>query len=41
MFEVVMVPAFMPLMATGRVINDEDVNVPPYPLALDDVIANE
>jgi hypothetical protein len=40
MFEVVMVPALMPLTAAGRVINGCDVNVPPYPLAFEDVIAN-
>jgi len=40
MFEVVMVPALMPLTAAGRIVNDEDVNVPPYPLAFEDVTVN-
>jgi len=40
MFEVVMVPAPMPLMAAGVVVNDCDVNVPPFPLAFEDVTVN-
>jgi hypothetical protein len=40
MFEVVMAPAPMPLMAAGVVVNEEDVNVPPYPLAFEDVTVN-
>jgi hypothetical protein len=40
MFEVVIVPALMPLTAAGRIVNEEDVNVPPYPLAFEDVTAN-
>jgi hypothetical protein len=42
MFELVIVFTVMLSDATaaGVVINGDEVNVPPYPLALDDVIAN-